>query len=190
VVSVRELPSVRLWLAEVQLTVGIAQQEVWMQVRLFVSLFPCIKLTISSLASALDYAKSLKVITRSLHKTTIATFYQASEAIFQQFDRVLLLDKGHCIYFGPTSEARNYFLNLGFYCEPRKSTPDFLTGITNPQERKIREGAVDVPLNSVDLERAYRSSPAYETAMADLKQYEEELKLNVCPPFLLSWFKF
>ena len=31
--------------------------------------------------SALDYAKSLRVITNSLKKATLASFYQASEAV-------------------------------------------------------------------------------------------------------------
>lgn len=126
-------------------------------------------------ASALDYAKSLRVITQTLHKTTLATFYQASESIYQQFDRVLVLDKGRCIFFGPAKEAKQYFLDLGFDCEHRKSTPDFLTGLTNPQERKIRAGAENVPTNSVDLEAAYKRSPNYARAMQELKEYEAQI---------------
>jgi hypothetical protein len=51
------------------------------------------------LASAFDYAKSLRVITRTLHKTTLATFYQASENIYEQFDRVLVLGMATCLFF-------------------------------------------------------------------------------------------
>lgn len=132
-------------------------------------------------ASAFDYAKSLRVITTTLHKTTLATFYQASENIYEQFDRVLVLDKGRCIFFGPTKEAKPYFLGLGFECENRKSTPDFLTGITNPQERKIREGIDEssVPLNSVELEAAYKQSDVYQRAMRELEDYEQQLKEQV-----------
>jgi ABC-type multidrug transport system ATPase subunit len=127
-------------------------------------------------ASALDYAKSLRVITQTLHKTTLATFYQASESIYQQFDRVLVLDKGRCIFFGPIKEARPYFEELGFECEHRKSTPDFLTGLTNPQERKIRAGAQNVPLNSVELEDRYHRSVHYERAAQELKEYEAQIE--------------
>lgn len=132
-----------------------------------------------TIASALDYAKSLRIITQTLHKTTLASFYQASESIYEKFDRVLVLDKGRCIFFGPAKEAKPYFEELGFECERRKSTPDFLTGITNPQERRIREGAQNVPVNSVDLEAAYKSSPYYERAMRELRDYEAQLKSEV-----------
>lgn len=134
-------------------------------------------------ASALDYAKSLKIITSTLFKTTLASFYQASQSIYDQFDRVLVLDKGRCIFFGRTSEAKDYFIDLGFVCEERKSTPDFLTGITNPQERKIREGQDEssVPTSSVELEAAFKKSRHYEDAMRELKDYEDQLKENVSP---------
>jgi len=116
-------------------------------------------------ASALDYAKSLRIMSDVLHKTTIATFYQASESIYQQFNRVLVLEKGRCIYFGPVAEAKQYFIDLGFDCEPRKSTPDFLTGVTNPQERKIRPGwESKVPLDPIALEAAWKSSMAKKDA--------------------------
>lgn len=130
-------------------------------------------------ASAFDYAKSLRVITKTLHKTTLASFYQASENIYEQFDRVLVLDKGRCIYFGRAKDAKGYFEDLGFQCEDRKSTPDFLTGITNPQERKIRPGVEGVPINSVNLAAAYKSSSHYELAMQELKEYEQELAAEV-----------
>lgn len=126
-------------------------------------------------ASAFDYAKSLRVITNTLHKTTLASFYQASENIYEQFDRVLVLDKGRCIFFGPIKDAKPYFERIGYECENRKSTPDFLTGITNPQERKIRAGAENVPTTSADLEQSYKSSPEYERAMQELKEYEQQL---------------
>lgn len=125
------------------------------------------------------------MITKTLHKTTLASFYQASENIYQQFDRVLLLDKGRCIYFGKTNEAKGYFEELGFECENRKSTPDFLTGITNAQERKIRPGMENVPVNSVDLEAAYKRSSHHERAMQELRDYEQQLASEVILSFII-----
>jgi len=128
-------------------------------------------------ASALDYARSLRITTETLNKTTIATFYQASESIYKLFDRVLVLEKGKCIYFGPTKRAKKYFQNLGFVCEPRKSTPDFLTGITNPQERKIKPGFEDqIPETSSELEQAWKNSKEYKRSMNDLDNYEKEVE--------------
>jgi hypothetical protein len=98
----------------------------------------------------------------------------------------LVLDKGRCIFFGKTKEAKPYFERLGFQCEDRKSTPDFLTGLTNPQERKIRPGAENVPTNSVDLEDAYKRSPEHERAMQEMREYEQEQKEDVRFPSPLS----
>ncbi|KAI8332054.1 ABC-2 type transporter-domain-containing protein [Chlamydoabsidia padenii] len=127
-------------------------------------------------ASALDYVRSLRIMTDVFHKTTVATLYQASNSIFNEFDKVLLLDEGRCIYFGPVGEARQYFEDLGFYCPPRKSTPDFLTGLCNPLEREIKPGFESrVPLNAQAFEQCYQESKIYSNMMAELDAYEEQL---------------
>lgn len=71
-------------------------------------------------------------MTDVLGKTTVCSFYQASESMYNLFDRVAVMDKGRLIYFGPAKEAKQYFVGLGFKCEPRKSTPDFLSMSSSP----------------------------------------------------------
>ncbi|KAJ3034459.1 hypothetical protein HDV00_005010 [Rhizophlyctis rosea] len=125
-------------------------------------------------ASALDYTKSLRIMSDTLKKTTFASFYQASEDMYGLFDKVMVLDKGRCIFFGPVKRAKEYFEELGFLCEERKSTPDFLTGITNPQERKIKPGyEAKVPQTPQELEEAFRKSRDYEILKAQRTTYEE-----------------
>jgi ABC-type multidrug transport system ATPase subunit len=127
-------------------------------------------------ASALDYVRSLRIMTDVFHKTTISTLYQASNAIFDTFDKVLLLDEGRCIYFGPVGQARQYFEDLGFYCPPRKSTPDFLTGLCNPLEREIKSGfESSAPSNAIAFEQRFKESKIYSTMMAELDAYEQQL---------------
>eukprot|EP00026_Physarum_polycephalum_P000540 Phypoly_transcript_00541.p1 GENE.Phypoly_transcript_00541~~Phypoly_transcript_00541.p1 ORF type:complete len:1444 (+),score=259.70 Phypoly_transcript_00541:181-4512(+) len=124
-------------------------------------------------ASALDYTRSLRIMSDVLHKTTIASFYQASEDMYSLFDKVLVLDKGICVYFGPAATAKQYFEELGFRCEQRKSTPDFLTGITNPNERKVQEGFEDrVPKTAAEMERRYLMSRTHDDMMQELNEYE------------------
>lgn len=85
-------------------------------------------------------------------------------------------------YFGPTKEAKQYFIDLGFDCEARKSTPDFLTGISNLQERIVRPGFEDTaPKSSAELERAYHESSTFKRVKQELFEYEEEIKTEVCP---------
>ncbi|KAI9478569.1 MAG: ABC-2 type transporter-domain-containing protein [Benjaminiella poitrasii] len=124
-------------------------------------------------ASALDYVRSLRIMTDVFKKTTVATLYQASNGIFALFDKVLLLDEGRCLYFGPTSYAKEYFESLGFHCPSRKSTPDFLTGLCNPNEREFKPGFEDTaPRFASDFEKRYYESRIYKEAMDDLAEYE------------------
>jgi ABC-type multidrug transport system ATPase subunit/ABC-type multidrug transport system permease subunit len=128
-------------------------------------------------ASALDYVRSLRIMTDVFHKTTVATLYQASNNIFNLFDKLLLLDDGHCLYFGPANVAKQYFEDLGFYCPPRKSTPDFLTGLCNPIEREIKPGFENsVPIYAKDFQDRFYQSTIYQDMMNELNAYEEMIQ--------------
>lgn len=81
-------------------------------------------------STALDYAKSLRILTDIYGTTTFVSLYQASENIYRQFENVMVIDKGHQVYYGPASEARAYFEGLGFTPRPRQTTADYLTGCT------------------------------------------------------------
>lgn len=54
--------------------------------------------------------------------------YQAGEGIYDLFDKVMVLDGGRQVFYGPPNEARAYFENLGYNKLPRQSTADYLTG--------------------------------------------------------------
>jgi ABC-type multidrug transport system ATPase subunit len=128
-------------------------------------------------SSALDYVRSLRIMTDIMHKTTVSTLYQASDSIFHLFDKVMVLDEGRCIYFGPTSSAKSYFEDMGFYCPDRKSTPDFLTGLCNMNERQYREGFKNqVPANAVQFEKAYQESKLHSEMMAERDEYEQKIQ--------------
>ncbi|KAF9416671.1 hypothetical protein BGZ94_010157 [Podila epigama] len=131
-------------------------------------------------SSALDYVKSLRVSTNLLKKATMVSIYQASENIYDLFDKVLLLYDGRCIYFGPAEEARNYFINMGFDCPTRQTTADFLTAITDPHERKPTHGldpaiAHSLPSTPEQFEVRYKESQFYEQTLRQLHNYQQEL---------------
>jgi len=141
-------------------------------------------------ASALDYTKSLRIMSDTLKKTTIASFYQASEDMYNIFDKVMVLDKGRCVFFGPVERAKTYFEDLGFLCEPRKSTPDFLTGITNPNERKIRPGFEGrTPNTPAELEVAFSKGKDNEAMKRALEEYEEQIKTTQPSTHFRRWVK-
>ncbi|KAI0059439.1 hypothetical protein BV25DRAFT_1828964 [Artomyces pyxidatus] len=125
-------------------------------------------------STALDFAKSLRVMTDVLGQTTFVTLYQAGEGIYNLFDKVIVFDEGRQVYFGPPSEARGYFEGLGYKSLPRQSTADYLTGCTDPNERQFAAGrtAVDVPSTPTALEQAFLNSPLAERLHDDIAKYK------------------
>lgn len=99
--------------------------------------------------------------------------YQAGEGIYDLFDKVLVLDKGRQVFFGPPSEARAYFEQLGYKSLPRQSTADYLTGCTDPNERQFAEGKSedDVPTAPDELEEAFLESKYAKTMQDSIRQY-------------------
>lgn len=128
-------------------------------------------------STALDYARSLRVMTDVSNRTTLVTLYQAGEGIYEVMDKVLVIDQGREIFQGPAKDARQYFIDLGFHCPERQTTADFLTAVTDPVERKFRDGYENkAPKTAEDLERAFRASPNYQKVLDDMKDYEQYLK--------------
>ncbi|PWZ02396.1 putative ATP-binding multidrug cassette transport protein [Testicularia cyperi] len=125
-------------------------------------------------STALDYVKSMRVLTDLLEATMFVSLYQASEGIWEQFDKVLVIDDGRCVYFGPRTEARQYFINLGFADRPRQTSADYITGCTDKYERIFQEGRDEnnVPSNPEALEQAYRNSHIYTQAIEDKKTFD------------------
>lgn len=128
-------------------------------------------------STALDYAKSLRIMTDISNRTTLVTLYQAGEGIFELMDKVLVIDSGRCIFQGPANEARQYFIDLGFDSPERQTTADFLTAVTDPMERKFRPGCESsTPKTAVELEQAYRKSSFYTRTQKEIEAYEAHLK--------------
>ncbi|KAF7965972.1 hypothetical protein HWV62_40705 [Athelia sp. TMB] len=128
-------------------------------------------------STALDYARSLRLLT-SLQRTsaTVATLYQVSETIYAVFDRVLLMDAGRCVYYGPTAGARAYFERLGFAGGARATTADFLTGLTDPHEVQFRPGCEgSAPRTPEAREAAWLASPEYAQLQEEMSAWDAEV---------------
>lgn len=129
-------------------------------------------------STALDFAKSLRIVTNLYKTTTFVSLYQASENIYRQFDKVLVIDKGQQVFFGPASEARSYFEDLGFKEKPRQTTPDYLTGCTDPFEREYKEGRTteNMPSTPDALAKAFNESFYSDRLAAEMKSYRKQLQ--------------
>lgn len=90
-----------------------------------------------------------------------------------------MLYEGRQIYYGPASEARDFFERQGWYCPPRQTTGDFLTSVTNPSERRAREGMENkVPRTPEEFETYWRSSPEYRKLQNYITTHMEEYPLS------------
>lgn len=125
-------------------------------------------------STALDFAKSLRIMTDVLGQTTFVTLYQAGEGIYNLFDKVMVIDSGRTVFYGPPSEARTYFEGLGYNKLPRQSTADYLTGCTDKNERQFAPGlsASSVPSTPEALESAFRNSKYGQTLADNLEKYK------------------
>ncbi|KAI5799098.1 ABC-2 type transporter-domain-containing protein [Peziza echinospora] len=126
-------------------------------------------------STALDYAKSLRIMTNVYQTTTFVSLYQASESIYAQFDKVLVIDDGHEVFFGPTHDARSYFESLGFAPKPRQTTPDYLTGCTDEFEREYAVGrdCTNAPSTPQDLAKAFQHSTSWTKLTNEMEEYRE-----------------
>jgi hypothetical protein len=125
-------------------------------------------------STALDFVKALRTLTDVAQKTTLATLYQAGESIYQTFDKVIVLDRGHEVFFGPINEAKAYFEELGFIHEQGQTTSEFLTAVTDPVQRKARHGTLAAAIGTPqDLAEAFRRSSAFASLQSELKEFEK-----------------
>ncbi|RHZ44991.1 uncharacterized protein CDV56_102336 [Aspergillus thermomutatus] len=126
-------------------------------------------------ASALEFVKALRVSANLVGTSHAVAIYQASQAIYDVFDKAIVLYEGREIYFGPCSEAKEYFVNMGWYCPPRQTTGDFLTSVTNPQERQAREGMENkVPRTPDDFEKYWKNSPQFARLRREIAEHLRE----------------
>ncbi|KAL8994873.1 MAG: hypothetical protein Q9169_005271 [Polycauliona sp. 2 TL-2023] len=121
-------------------------------------------------ATALRFVRLLQSSARVADTTAVVTAYQVSEYLYnlntlalsqlsQSFDQVTLLYAGRQVFFGSTRAAKQYFTALGFECPPHATTSDFLTSLTNPPERLVREGfQKTVPQTAEEFEQVWRNS--------------------------------
>lgn len=124
-------------------------------------------------ASALKFVQTLRMAADSGGMTSCVAIYQASQAIYDHFDKVTVLSEGRQIYFGPAHAAKAFFEKQGWVCPPRQTTGDFLTAVTTPLERKAREGMEGrVPRTPDDFERYWHASPEYAQLQAEISAYE------------------
>lgn len=124
-------------------------------------------------ANAVEFCKTLRLQTELFGSTAVVSIYQAPQSAYDLFDKATVLYEGRQIFFGPASEARQYFINLGFECPPRQTTPDFLTSMTSNLERVVRPGFENrAPRTPDEFAAAWKASDEYKRLQAEIEDYK------------------
>ncbi|KAH6717959.1 atrB, ABC transporter [Leptodontidium sp. MPI-SDFR-AT-0119] len=157
-------------------------------------------------STALGYTKAIRAMTDIFGLSTIVTLYQAGNGIYNLFDKVLVLDEGKEIYYGPMKQARRFMEELGFVCRDGANVADYLTGVTVPTERMIKDGFDKrFPRTPEDIRAQYEKSgvkaemeaqygyPTTEIAKQETEdfkegvQYEKHKSLPKMSPLTVSF---
>lgn len=130
-------------------------------------------------ATALEFVKTLRLSTSLASSTALVAIYQASQSIYDIFDKVVVLYEGRQIYFGRTTDAKDFFVEMGFHCPERATTGDFLTSLTNPAERIVREGFEGrVPRTPEEFAAVWNNSKERATLLQDIESFEGEFPVG------------
>lgn len=130
-------------------------------------------------ANALEFCKTLNLMTKYAGSTVAVAIYQASQSAYDIFDKVTVLYEGRQIYFGCTDEAMSFFTDMGFECPDRQTTADFLTSLTSPSERIVKKGYEGrVPQTPDEFAERWKNSEAHAKLMREIDEYEQEYPLG------------
>lgn len=124
-------------------------------------------------ANAIEFCKTLRLQSETYNSTACVSIYQAPQSAYDLFDKATVLYEGRQIFFGPAHEAKQYFVDLGFECPARQTTPDFLTSMTSPLERIIRPGFEDIaPRTPDEFAALWKKSAAYARLQTQIEEYK------------------
>ncbi|KFY50876.1 hypothetical protein V496_09128 [Pseudogymnoascus sp. VKM F-4515 (FW-2607)] len=130
-------------------------------------------------ATALEFVKTLRLSTKVSGATAIVAIYQASQSIYDVFDKVSVLYEGRQIYFGHIHKAKEFFVNLGFDCPERQTTADFLTSLTSPLERLVRPGFEhSTPRTPDEFAAAWHQSEDRAQLLREIEEFETQYPIG------------
>ncbi|KAK9855241.1 hypothetical protein MYU51_002589 [Penicillium brevicompactum] len=124
-------------------------------------------------STALEWARQIRISTSYTGSSAIVSLYQASQAIYDLFDKAIVLYEGRQIYFGSATDARRFFIDMGFDCPERQTTGDFLTSLTSPSERIVRAGFESlVPRTPDEFAERWKTSTERKKLLVEIKANE------------------
>ncbi|KAH6665681.1 BcATRO, ABC transporter [Halenospora varia] len=130
-------------------------------------------------ANAIEFCKTLRQSTDLMGATACVAIYQAPQAAYDLFDKVIVLYEGRQIYFGRTEDAKKYFEDLGFICPDRQTDGDFLTSMTSADERVVRPGWEHrVPRTSEEFATVWAKSQQRRQLLHQIEIYDTKYAIG------------
>lgn len=130
-------------------------------------------------ANAIEFVKTLRTSNDLVGTTACVAIYQSPQSAYDIFDKALVLYEGRQIYFGPTTMAKQYFERMGFHCPDRQTTPDFLTSMTSPLERVIKDGFEGrTPRTPDEFAERWKNSSERARLLVEIEEYDQKYSIN------------
>ncbi|EFQ32643.1 ABC-2 type transporter [Colletotrichum graminicola] len=125
--------------------------------------------------NAIAFCQNLRTQSDLLGVAAVVAIYQAPQSAYDLFDKVTVVYEGRQIFFGRVDQAKKYFEDLGFQCPERQTTPDFLTSMTSPNERRIKPGCEHTaPRTPDEFAARWKQSQDHAALVASIEGYEFE----------------
>ncbi|KAL1961696.1 hypothetical protein VTN77DRAFT_1300 [Rasamsonia byssochlamydoides] len=125
-------------------------------------------------STSLEFARALRVATNLTGHVAVTALYQPGDSLVEIYDKVTLLYAGRQIWFGDINDAKRFFQDMGFLCGPRETTAEFLTSITDPVARRVKDGFEQrVPRTPEEFVSRWKDSMYYKKLIAEIEEHEK-----------------
>jgi hypothetical protein len=147
-------------------------------------------------ASTFDILSILSYISRLFHRVTVVSLLQPSPEAVSLFDEIILLgEEGTILFTGPTENAREYFVKLGYIQPDGMDDADYLLAVASsdrhllhrPEETAEKGEHEVVALEDGKVEEAYSTEMLGEKFMASA--YGEKIKESQGIDWKVDWSK-
>ncbi|KAJ5972447.1 CDR ABC transporter [Penicillium vulpinum] len=141
-------------------------------------------------STAVEFMEMMREWTTQSQCVAAMSVYQASDAIVSYFDKVMVINSGRQIFYGPVHEAKAYFEDLGFECLSTTTIADFLNVMSaDPDVRRAQENKENqVPRTAEEFERAFSASHIHQEMQVSVQVAKEQSQANASPLVKTSAF--
>jgi ATP-binding cassette subfamily G (WHITE) protein 2 len=135
-------------------------------------------------ASALSLCLTLKELAESGSCTVICTIHQPQTKIFNLFDELIILNKGHVLYQGPADKVIEHYAEAGFPCpaytNPADHILDVVTFVAGCDQKQILQN--QKTLEEYMKKKTHRKSVSDRVVLTESDIIEMESRETWKPP--------